>query len=141
MRFSWSKTWVAAAVAAVIIGAAGCTGLPFLSGPTAVPQTPTPVPPPPARTEVVVNGSLVFPRQVETSFDTAGEVDAVLVSQGDRVAAGQLLARLDPDVTIALRQELSEAVPEGGPDQRSPGTGRGSSMSFSPWKTRSGNAT
>ena len=110
MRFSWSKTWVAAAVAAVIIGAAGCTGLPFLSGPTAVPQTPTPVPPPPARTEVVVNGSLVFPRQVETSFDTAGEVDAVLVSQGDRVAAGQLLARLDPDVTIALRQELSEAV-------------------------------
>ncbi len=110
MRFSWSKTRLAAAVVAAIIGGAGCTELPFLSGPTAVPQTPTPIPPPPVRTEVVVNGSLVFPRRVETSFDTAGEVDVVLVSQGDRVAAGQLLARLDPDVTIALQQELSEAV-------------------------------
>ena len=110
MRFSWSKTCLAAAVVAAIIGGAGCTELPFLSGPTAVPQTPTPIPPPPARTEVVVNGSLVFPGRVETSFDTAGEVDAVLVSQGDRVAAGQLLALLDPDVTIALQQELSEAV-------------------------------
>lgn len=110
MRFNWSKTWVAAAVVAAIMGVAGCTELPFLPGPTPVPQTPTPIPPPPARTEVAVNGSLVFPRRVEASFDTAGEVDAVLVSQGDRVAAGQLLARLDQDVNIALRQELSEAV-------------------------------
>ena len=101
---------MAAAVVAVIMGSAGCAGLPFLQGPTAVPQAPTPVPPPPARTAVEVNGSLVFPRRVETSFAAAGEVDAVLVSQGDRVAEGQLLARLDPDVTIALRQELSEAV-------------------------------
>ena len=110
MRLNWSKTWVTAAAAAIIIGAAGCAGLPFLPGPTPVPQTPTPVPPPPARTEVAVNGSLVFPSRVEASFDTAGEVDAVLVSQGDRVTAGQLLAHLDPDVTIALQQELSEAV-------------------------------
>ena len=110
MKFSWSKTWMAAAVVAAIMGSVGCAGLPFLSGPTEVPQTPTPIPPPPARTEVVVNGSLVFPRRVETSFAAAGEVDAVLVSQGDRVTTGQLLARLDPDVTIALQQELSEAV-------------------------------
>ena len=111
MRFSWLKSWAAAgAVAAAVIAGAGCSSIPFLAEPTPVAtraSVPTTEPEP---TEVVVNGSLVFPRRAEASFDISGEVDEVLVEQGDVVTAGQVLARLDSMMFIALEQQLSEAV-------------------------------
>ena len=111
MSFSWLKSWAAAgAVAAVVIAGAGCGSIPFLPEPPpdAPAHVPDPAPPPP--TEVAVNGSLVFPRRVEVSFDIWGEVEEVLVKEGDVVAAGQVLARLDSTVVIALEQQLSEAA-------------------------------
>ena len=111
MSFSRLKSWAAAgAVAAVVIAGAGCGSIPFLSGPPPKAPAPVPDPAPPPRTEVAVNGSLVFPRRAEVSFEMSGEVEEVLVEEGDVVAAGQVLARLDSTVVIALEQQLSEAA-------------------------------
>jgi multidrug efflux pump subunit AcrA (membrane-fusion protein) len=111
MSFSRLKSWAAAgAVAAVVIAGAGCGSIPFLSGPPPNAPAPVPDPAPPPSTEVAVNGSLVFPRRVEVSFDISGEVEEVLVEEGNVVAAGQVLARLDSMVVIALEQQLSEAA-------------------------------
>ena len=111
MSFSRLKSWAAAgAVAAVVIAGAGCGSIPFLSGPPPKAPAPVPDPAPPPSTEVAVNGSLVFPRRVEVSFDISGEVEEVLVEEGDVVAAGQVLARLDSTVVISLEQQLSEAA-------------------------------
>ena len=111
MSFSRLKSWAAAgAVAAVVIAGAGCGSIPFLSGPPPKAPAPVPDPAPPPRTEVAVNGSLVFPQRVEVSFDISGEVEEVLVEEGDVVAAGQVLARLDSTVVISLEQQLSEAA-------------------------------
>lgn len=56
--------------------------------------TPTGMPPALAETGVVVEGRLVPRETVELAFDASGEVAEVLVSEGDVVQAGDVLARL-----------------------------------------------
>ena len=56
--------------------------------------------------EIEVRARLVFPRRAELTFDRAGEVEEVLVSQGDRVSKGQVLARLNSDHFPALEEEI-----------------------------------
>ena len=56
--------------------------------------------------EINVKGRLVFPRRAEVSFQRAGEVEEILVAQGDRVSAGQVLARLNDDHFPILEDEL-----------------------------------
>jgi len=63
----------------------------------------------PASRDIRVNGSLVFTNRVELTFDTAGEVGEVLVQEGERVSAGQVLARLNDLAVTALEQKLAEA--------------------------------
>lgn len=60
------------------------------------PATPTPALEPPsiADTGIVVEGRLVPRETVELAFDNSGEVTEVLVSEGDLVQAGDVLARL-----------------------------------------------
>ena len=60
----------------------------------------------PAAGEIAVRSRLMFPRRAELTFDTAGEVEEILVSQGDWVTAGQALARLDTDHFPALEREM-----------------------------------
>ena len=55
---------------------------------------------------IQVKARLVYPRRGELSFERAGEVEEILVSQGDRVTAGQVLARLNDDHFPALEDEL-----------------------------------
>lgn len=43
----------------------------------------------------VFSGRIEAPREVALSFEQAGRIDAVLVEEGDRVAAGAAIARLD----------------------------------------------
>jgi multidrug efflux pump subunit AcrA (membrane-fusion protein) len=63
----------------------------------------------PARRDIPVNGSLVFPNRVELTFDTNGEVGEVLVHGAERVSAGQVLARLNDLTVTALEQKLAKA--------------------------------
>ena len=57
--------------------------------------------------EVAVRSRLVFPAKAELSFETAGEIAEILVAEGDRVTAGQTLARLKADTFPALEEELA----------------------------------
>lgn len=59
-------------------------------------------------TEITLYGNVDL-RQVELAFNGAERVAAVLVSEGDRVASGQVLARLD---TGRLAPEAAEAAAE-----------------------------
>lgn len=63
----------------------------------------------PSRRDIPVNGSLIFPNRVELTFDTTGEVGEVLVQEGERVSAGQVLARLNDLTVTALEQKLAKA--------------------------------
>jgi HlyD family secretion protein len=59
----------------------------------------------PAATELVAHGNIDI-RQVELAFNASGRIEQVLVHEGDRVKAGQLLARLD---TTRLQLALTQA--------------------------------
>lgn len=58
-----------------------------------------------ASRDLVLRGNVDI-RQVELAFNASGRVDEVLVQEGDRVAKGQLLARLD---TERLKLQLAQA--------------------------------
>lgn len=66
-----------------------------------------------AANELVLYGNVDL-RQVELAFNDSERVDAVLVNEGDRVAKGQVLARLDisrlnPEVAQAAAQVAAQA--------------------------------
>lgn len=57
-----------------------------------------------AGNERVLRGNIDI-RQVELAFNASGRVDQVLVQEGDRVAKGQLLARLDTERLMLQRAQ------------------------------------
>lgn len=60
-------------------------------------------------TQVSVNGSLVYPERAALMFGAQGTVSEVLVQEGQRVAAGQPLARLDSHATAQLEADVAKA--------------------------------
>ena len=56
---------------------------------------------------IKLRARLAFPHRAELTFDRAGEVEEVLVSQGERVEKGQVLARLNSDRFPALEEEIA----------------------------------
>ena len=64
---------------------------------------------PPQTREISVNGGLVFPTRMALTFDTTGEIGEILVREGDRVAKGQVLARLDNLALTSLERDLAQA--------------------------------
>jgi multidrug efflux pump subunit AcrA (membrane-fusion protein) len=62
-----------------------------------------------AARDILVNGSLVFPNRRRLTFESTGKVGEVLVLEGDRVEAGQPIARLDAITVAGLGQKLSQA--------------------------------
>lgn len=64
---------------------------------------------PPGTREVAVRGRLAFPQRAALTFDSGGKVGEVLVREGDRVEAGQALARLDQLTVSALQVGLAQA--------------------------------
>jgi len=50
---------------------------------------------------ILATGNLVFRQEVQLSAEVIGKVAAVLVKEGDQVARGQTLLRLDPTVYVA----------------------------------------
>ena len=57
-------------------------------------------------TQRTYTGTLVAARSADLSFERSGEIVAIDVDQGDRVAAGQALARLDTRHLIARQRQL-----------------------------------
>jgi HlyD family secretion protein len=58
---------------------------------------------------ILATGNLVFRQEVQLSAEVIGKVSEVLVKEGDQVAKGQVLMRLDPTVYLAevAQQEAS----------------------------------
>jgi HlyD family secretion protein len=58
---------------------------------------------------ILATGNLVFRQEVQLSAEVIGKVAAVQVKEGDRVARGQVLLKLDPTVYLAevAQQEAS----------------------------------
>lgn len=59
--------------------------------------------------QVTSSGSIIFPNREELSFGVAGTVSALMVAEGDQVAAGQELARLDDETAASLERDLAQA--------------------------------
>ena len=59
--------------------------------------------------QVTSSGSIVFPNREELSFGVAGTVSALMVAEGDAVAEGQELARLDDETVAGLERDLAQA--------------------------------
>ena len=89
--------------------AAGCN--PFQGGPTAetpAPEKPTIAISTPGDDAVQVAGKLVFPRKVELTFGVGGTVGEILVSPGQRVESGDVLATLDDLAVTEYTQRVAQ---------------------------------
>ena len=58
--------------------------------------------------QVSTNGSLVFPEKETLSFGTEGQVEQLLVEEGQRVEKGDLLAKLDPVTVASLERAVAQ---------------------------------
>ena len=108
------KPWRVAGVVvvlavAVVASVYGATTISGWSRPADAGAPPPAPPQQPASQEIPVRGRLVFPRRAVLTFETAGKVGEVLVREGDQVAPGQALVRLDDLTVSALRVTLAQA--------------------------------
>ena len=62
------------------------------------------------RASILASGNLVFREQSQLSPEVIGKVRAVLVEEGDRVEAGQVVLQLDEQVYLAQVAQLEAAV-------------------------------
>ncbi len=61
--------------------------------------------------DLTVTGTVRIKRETQLGFSTAGRIAAISAREGDRVAAGQLLARLDPTgLDAAMASARAEAA-------------------------------
>ena len=60
-------------------------------------------------TEISINGGITFSDKEDLTFGSPGFVDEILVSEGEIVSAGQLLARLNPESVANLQRAIAEA--------------------------------
>ena len=60
-------------------------------------------------TEISINGSVAFSNKKDMTFGSPGFIDEILVSEGEIVAEGQPLARLDPESVANLRRAIAQA--------------------------------
>jgi HlyD family secretion protein len=98
------RLWVTViAIMAITLGVVGCnTG----SSPGSAATTPAPSGPAVALPEVVSAEAVVVPyKDADVSFNVAGRVQEVLVSEGETVTAGQELVRLETrDLELGVRR-------------------------------------
>ena len=69
---------------------------------------PTPAPSPVEQTGVIAEGNLVPKEIVNLSFAVAGEVSEILISEGDPVESGQVLARLGDIESLQAQLDSAE---------------------------------
>ena len=59
--------------------------------------------------EISISGSISFPERENMTFGSKGVVAEVLVKEGERVSAGDVIARLDAETVARLEREVTEA--------------------------------
>lgn len=59
--------------------------------------------------EISVSGSVSFPERENLTFGSQGVVAEVLVKEGERVSAGDVIAKLDAETIARLEREVTEA--------------------------------
>ncbi len=59
--------------------------------------------------EISISGSISFPERENMTFGSQGVVAEVLVKEGERVSAGDIIARLDAETIARLEREVTEA--------------------------------
>ena len=94
---------------AATLAACGETAAPPPAPAPAVPVRVVSVAPVSGVTELDVAGTVRLKRETPLAFNTPGRIAAIMVREGDRVQAGQLLARLD---TTALGANQASAAAE-----------------------------
>ena len=110
-RMLVKRALILPAVLALIVGTLACVGggsdssaettgisAPGQSSEAGASATPAQIP---------VEGRLRFPLRTTLTFDRGGEVDEVLVSAGESVTEGQVLARLNSDHFPVLEEEIA----------------------------------
>jgi HlyD family secretion protein len=101
------KKWMILLVVLLLI--AGCSGVG--GGAETEPEEATPVEVQELSGKVVAEAAIEPAQWSELRFEGSGTVVEVLVAEGDRVAEGDLLARLDPaDAELAVRQAEAAVV-------------------------------
>lgn len=106
------RTWAMLAVLVLVAGALACNQLASLSpgedaGDSVAPVGAAASDSRSVPQQIEVEARLYFPLRQELTFERSGLVEEVLVSTGDRVQEGQLLARLNSDHFPALEEELA----------------------------------
>lgn len=105
--------WAIFASSLALFGLSGCTQPPARAAESQpermIPVTLTHVAKGPLRRTVRVAGVLKEKRELDLSFKVPGVVSRVLVEEGARVRAGQVLALLDPTEVEAGREQAQEA--------------------------------
>ena len=90
-----NKKLILSAAAVVVVAAAGYA---WLHRDDAAPKA------------ITLNGNVDI-RQVELAFNASGRISGIEVSEGDRVSAGQLLARIDSErLRLSLQQAEAQAA-------------------------------
>ena len=59
--------------------------------------------------QISVSGSVSFPERENMTFGSKGVIAEVLVKEGERVVAGDVIARLDAETVARLEREVTEA--------------------------------
>jgi HlyD family secretion protein len=113
--FKALKVWQVGVLAAVLVGTAGATyGVYALTTRTdgvelSEEQQLIPVQYGDLVNQVSTNGSLLFPDREMLTFGSQGTVSELLVAEGDQVAEGQPLARLDPATVASLERTVAQS--------------------------------
>lgn len=103
-RKLWSRRrWLAAAVALLVATGGSGAWLMTRDESAAVTATTATVSAETVQETVAATGTVAAARSAELDFEVSGTVDDVLVAEGDRVKAGQALARVDDSTLVAQR--------------------------------------
>jgi HlyD family secretion protein len=94
------------AAVAVVLGVAGYAYVMLKP----VTYTTAPVTRGPITQEVTANGAIAAPSTIDLQFQSSGKLTYVGVASGDKVQAGEVLARQDSSVLAAQLQQASAAV-------------------------------
>ncbi len=109
LRFKPPATWAYLSVLPVLLAA--CSA----DTPPAVDPAPAPIAIAPAVSaggdaSLLISGTVRLKRETALGFNAAGRIAAITVREGDRVASGQILARLDPtSLSAAANSARAEA--------------------------------
>ncbi|PZN96112.1 MAG: hypothetical protein DCF31_04865 [Alphaproteobacteria bacterium] len=107
-----------ALVATLVTGCQASAPPPVAARNDALPVAVTPAVPATGAASLELSGTVRLKRETALGFNTAGRIAAILVREGDSVARGQVLARLDPTSLAAASSSAGAEVTRADADYR-----------------------